>query len=119
VNQPSDEHVYPQWLTELLRESRTLEFRAAISSGGAQIEHFLPKDVVEAFIAQVNTPAATKPTLPEWFLKLPCKQQLVVYAVILLVLLSFDLPPEIRDYIAGQLAIIGAALAVIHKITKS
>jgi hypothetical protein len=70
-------------------------------------------------VPSVTAEGATKPTLLEQYARLPCGQQLAVLAVILLFFLSFDLPPGIRDYIAGQLAIIGAALAVIHKITKS
>ena len=81
----------------------------------------VPVDVIPAFLVETKatTPTVTKPTLPEWFYALPCGQQLAVIVVILLVVLSVELPHDVQDQIWGLITTLGAAIWVIQKITKS
>jgi hypothetical protein len=76
----------------------------------------------ESLVAQVRmteSTGAAKPTLPEWFTALPCGQQLGVIIVILLVILSVELPHEVQDQVWGLITTLSAAIWVIQKITKS
>lgn len=61
----------------------------------------------------------TRATLPEWFYSLPCGQQLAVVVVILLVILSVELPHEVQDQIWGLITTLGAAIWVVQRITRS
>lgn len=61
----------------------------------------------------------TKPTLMQQYATLPCGQQIAVLVVILLVLLSVDLPRDVQDQIWGLITVLGAAIWVIGRITKS
>ena len=62
----------------------------------------------------------TKPTLWEQYAALPCGQQLGVLTVILLmVLVTFDLPRDVQDQIWGLITTLGAAGAAIKWITKT
>jgi len=61
---------------------------------------------------------AAKPALPEWFTALPCGQRLVLILIGLSVLLSLDLPPEARDYVAYLIGVFSAAVWVGSKVVK-
>jgi hypothetical protein len=96
----------------VIAEERTLTAGAALRAES--------RLTAEASVAgRFQGQAVTKPALPEWFNKLPCGQQLGVVVILLLVALSLPLPPDDRDYVAYLLAVLGAAIWAIQRITKS
>jgi len=72
----------------------------------------LPKPTVTA------TGKAAEPTLLTQFASLPCGQRFAVILIGLCVILTLDLPPHVRDYIAYLIGLFSAALWCVSKVTK-
>jgi hypothetical protein len=60
-----------------------------------------------------------RPTLMQQYNALSHGQQIGVLVVILLVLLAFDLREDVQEQICGIITVLGGAIWVIQRITKS
>lgn len=77
----------------------------------------LPEPVLRAE-ARVIKARVTKPTLLQQCKGLPRREQLLTLLIILAVLASLDLPPEVQDRIGFFIAEVTAAITAIKWISK-